>query len=248
MLAGGPNLVNATFLPTAVTTPEGAAGSYDQNWGGAFVWASVDAASYSQIGQITAAARMGVLTAGIAAFSGANPDGAHTLAVDLVMSRGSLQSVIASEAANADTLCYAGGELLSFQNATLTGGNAYNLTTLYRGLYGTAAAAHSAGAPFVRLDGAVLKYDLPAAWIGVPIYLKFQSYNVFGNALEDISECAAFTYTPVGSGVLGSISQALLLGTSLDFGLASAAVTSSDDWGVASDSLATPVDLGLASS
>jgi hypothetical protein len=63
-----------------------------------------------------------------------------------------------------------------------------------------AAAAHSNGAPFTRLDNAIFQYNLPAAFIGDPLFLKFQSFNIFGQSVEDLSECAVYTYTPSGAG------------------------------------------------
>ena len=71
------------------------------------------------------------------------------------------------------------------QTATLTSANNYALTTLYRGLYGSAIAAHSSGAQFARLDNAVFKYDLPAQYVGRTLYIKLQSFNVFGGGVED---------------------------------------------------------------
>ncbi len=96
--------------------------------------------------------------------------------------------------------------MLSYQTATLTGTGLYNLTILYRGLYGTTAAAHASGAQFVRLDGGVFQYDLPQAYVGVPITVKLQSFNIWGGGLQDISTCTAYSYTPVGTGfpLLGS--------------------------------------------
>ena len=64
------------------------------------------------------------------------------------------------------TLSLVDGELVAYENATLTGGNAYSLTGLARGLSGSAPAYHSTGAPFARLDGAIVKYDLPANLVG----------------------------------------------------------------------------------
>ncbi len=144
------------------------------------------------------------------------------------------------------TLCLVDNELLAYAGATLTGTNAYNLTYLYRGLYGTSAVAHSNGAPFTRVDSAVFQYPLPPAFIGIPLFLKFQSFNIFGQSVEDLSECAVYTYMPTGYGSpIGPVTQALIIGTNLDFGLVSAAVSETDQWGIVTDGfiLAT-VDLG----
>jgi hypothetical protein len=137
---------------------------------------------------------------------------------------------------------------LSFVTATLTGTNAYDLTTLYRGLYGTVAAAHSSGALFAQLNGAVFKYNLPAAYIGVMLYVKLQSFNIFGMGVEDLSECTAYSYIPVGSGApIGPVTQALLLGQNIDFGLVTDSVVESDGFGLVQDTvLAASVGLGTA--
>ena len=68
-------------------------------------------------------------------------------------------------------------------------------------MYGTTAAAHSTAAAFARLDGAVARYALPANFIGQTVYLKFPSFNVFGGGLEDLSNCAVYSYVPSGAGV-----------------------------------------------
>jgi hypothetical protein len=34
----------------------------------------------------------------------------------------------------------------------------------------------------------------------VPLFLKFQSFNIFGQSVEDLSECAVYPYTPSGAG------------------------------------------------
>ena len=100
------------------------------------------------------------------------------------------------------------------------------------------------GASFARLDGAVVKYDLPQTWIGQTIYLKFQSFNVFGGGVQDLSTCAVYSYQPTGASALQSVTQALLIGTALDFGSVSAPVSQSDDWGTATSTPAAFVDLG----
>ncbi len=87
-------------------------------------------------------------------------------------------------------------ELLTYETATLTSSNAYNLTGLARGLGGSVAAAHSGGAPFARLDGAIAQYDLPANFIGQTLYFKFQSFNVFGQGAQDLSTCATYAFSP----------------------------------------------------
>ena len=237
--------VNASVAINGVTTPEGVAGNADPNWGGANVWLSTDGSTYNQAGQVLGASRQGALNASLPAPSG-EPDTVNTLGVSLAESGGALSSGTALDAQNGITLCLVDNELLSYVTATLVLTNVYNLTTLYRGQYGTSAVAHSSGAPFVRVDGLIFQYALPASFIGVPIYVKLQSFNAFGLAVEDLSECQVFTYTPSGAGSpLGPVTTALVAGSSLDFGAVSAVVSETDQWGVVTDGIMLArVDLG----
>lgn len=172
-----------------------------QYWGGCMVYVSADSgASYQNIGRVDSPARQGKLTANIAAYGGANPDTVNTAAVTLLMSKGELQSVSSTEAANETTLCYLGGEFIAFETATLTGTNAYDLTDLYRGLHGTTPGAHTTGAPFARLDENIFGYTLPVDYVGIPLKFKFPSFNIWGAALQDLSDCDEFDYTPDGNG------------------------------------------------
>ena len=171
------------------------------NWGGAFVWVSTDGTTYTQIGNVENPARMGKTSSILATYASANPDTAHTVDVDLTESAGSLQSVSATDAANAVTLCYLGGELISFRDATLISANKYTLGgQLYRGLYGSVIGAHAANSDFARLDEAIFKYDLPPQYIGQTLYFKFQSYNIYGRGTQDLTACTAYTFAPAGAG------------------------------------------------
>jgi hypothetical protein len=239
-------VTNASLATSGIATPEGAVGTADPNWGGAFVWISTDGTTYGKVGQVSAPARQGVLTAPLPAPPGANPDNTNTLSVSLIESGGVLANATTADAQNGVTLCLVDNELLAYATAALTGPNAYNLTYLYRGLYGTAAAAHSSGALFARVDSAVFQYPLPAAFIGVPLFLKFQSFNIFGRAIEDLSECAVYPYTPSGVGSpVGPVTKSLKLGQNQDFRLVTVAVTETDQWGVVTDGvLLASIDLG----
>jgi hypothetical protein len=221
-------------------------------WGGANVWISVDNMSYQQVAQITQYCRQGVLTANTAAATGF--DTTNTVAVNFTESfvpppsATTLDSASSALAARQGaTLSLVDQELISYQNATLTSTANYALTDIERGLGGTIGAAHSTGAPFCRLDGAIVKYDLPANLIGIELYFKFQSFNVFGLGLQDLSTCTVYTYTPAGVGVAHPIAAQLQSGVSLDLGLVTAAVTVSDDFGqVVSDPVIDIIDLGTA--
>lgn len=226
----------------------GTSGFADPNWGGANVWISTDGASYANVGAISGPAAQGVLTASLSGSAG-SPDTADTLAVNVAESGATLATATDLQAQLAATLCIVDNELVSYATSTLTAANRYSLTRLYRGLYGSTITAHSVGAPFACLNGsAIFKYDLPTQFIGVTLYVKLQSFNVFGAGLQDLSGCAAYTYKPVGSGVFGPVASSLSLGFNLDYALASGGVNESDDFGLASDPYVSTIDMGLASS
>lgn len=196
------SLAGAAQVWAAVSGGDGTNDNPD--WGGCFVWVSTDDATYQQIGEITEPARMGKTTGALASYGGVNPDTVHSVGVNLAESNGSLIGVSDTDAANGATLSYLGGELLSPRDATLTSVNHYTLGgKLYRGLYGTTAGAHLSGVDFARLDAAIFKYALPPQYIGQLLYFKFQSYNIFGGAVQDLSTCTAYTFTPAGSGYGG---------------------------------------------
>jgi len=132
----------------------------------------------------------------------------------------------------ANTLCIVDGELISYETATLTSANNYSLTAIYRGLYGTASAAHSSGALFARLDNTVFKYDLPAQYVGQTLSIKLQSFNVFGAGLQDIAGCAVYTYTPTGVAIDHPVAEAILVsGGAWDFGSVTQSAGNQDDFG-----------------
>jgi hypothetical protein len=220
----------------------GVADVADPNWGGAYVWLSLDNITYSQVATITQPLRQGLLTAALPAASGW--DTLDTLSVNLARSGGVLSGASAVGAQQGVTLSLVDSELLAYESAVLSGASAYALTNLQRGLYTTSATSHASGAPFARLDGAVVKYDLPAGYIGQLLYFKFQSFNIFGAGTQSLASCAAYSYTPSGVGALGPVAQSLAAGTSLDYGLVGASVSETDDFGDLSSPYVTTIDLG----
>jgi len=199
------------FEPSAALTGTGAQiwvgasggmhGVVDKNWGGADVWLSVDGGNgYTNIGTIDAAARQGVLTVALPAWTGAGADTTNALMVNLAESGGQLGNATPADADAGRTLCWVDGEILAFATAMLVGSNGYTLTYLDRGLYGTTASAHNAGSLFCRLDDALFKYDLPQEYVGTPIFLKMPSFNVFGGGAQTLDEAVAYSLTPTGNG------------------------------------------------
>jgi hypothetical protein len=234
-------LVGAT-AQVWIAASGGSGGVADPNWGGANIWLSIDGTTYNQIGQIVGPARQGVLSSSLPSFTGANPDTADTLALNMAESSGVLATATDLDAQLANTLCIVDSELVSYATATLTSANHYSLTYLYRGLYGTTIASHSSGAPFARLDSTVFEYDLPAQYVGKTLYIKLQSFNVFGGGVQDLSTCTAYAYTPTGIAVDHPVARAMQVGASMDFGLVTQSVGMQDDFGVP---FTLPVELNV---
>lgn len=172
----------------------------DPNWGGAIVWLSTDDTQYIQIGTITEVSRMGILSADLATYVGVNPDTTHTLSVDLSMSAGELELEASPfDASTGSNLCYVDGEFISFEVPTLTSSYEYDLTNLYRGMSGSTVGAHLTGTDFVFLDDAIFKYSLPPEYIGIPLYLKFQSQNIFDLTSEELADVPSYMFSPDGA-------------------------------------------------
>lgn len=167
------------------------------NWGSAEVWVSFDDASYKRVGVVEGPARHGVLSAPLT--TGADPDTANTLAVDLSAARGELVSGTLADRDDLRTLCYVDGELIAFQTATLTAANKYNLTSLRRGAHGTPVGLHNTDSKFARIDGAIFKYAYEATDIGKTLYVKLRSINTFGGGAEELATLTAYTHTIVGA-------------------------------------------------
>ena len=220
----------------------GVAGVADPNWGGAYVWASLDNLTYAQIAAIAQPARQGFLSAPLAAAAGW--DVANSLSVNMAESAGVLNGATDAAAQAGVTLALVDNELLAYANATLSGANAYNLTRMQRGMFGSAGAAHAVGASFARLDGSIARYNLPANYIGQTLYLKFQSFNVFGAGVQSLAACIAYVYTPTGAGSSDPIAAQLASGLPLDLGLVSVAASVFDDFSSITAAPTGAVDLG----
>ncbi|MGD9614241.1 MAG: hypothetical protein AB7H90_11390 [Alphaproteobacteria bacterium] len=176
------------------------------DWGGCQVWLSIDNATYALAGTIYRGARQGTLTADLP--SHPDPDVTSTLSVDLTQSQGQLLSGTQADADNFVTLCYVDGELISYRTATLTAAHGYDLTYLRRGVYGTAINAHAIGSSFARFgpsDPSLFRYRYPGNFVGQTIHVKLPAFNIFGQALQDLSELAADTYTLTGAGAVAAV-------------------------------------------
>lgn len=171
-------------------------------WGGCKIYVSEDGTSYSFVDTVNSLNRIGMLSAGLP--SSVDPDTTDTLSVDMTISGGELVSVTMTQADQFVSLSavvdQAGTmELISFETATLTALNRYDLTYLRRGVYGTAIAAHAVGSEFNYLGSSgIYNYQYPAQYAGKLIYFKFASFNTQGNQLQDLSQCKAYSFTVPG--------------------------------------------------
>ena len=183
----------------------------DENWGGCNVWASMDGDKYTQLGTIEGQARLGTLAAALP--TGSDPDTADSLVVNLVPGSAGLESGTQADADQGNTLCYVDGELIAYSACAITGTDQYTAGTyLRRGQMGSSIGAHAAGSNFMRLDTAVLKYTYDPSWYGKTVYLKFQSFNRFGNSAQDMSTLTPVMFTVPGQnpGAFSASSGAVL--------------------------------------
>lgn len=192
-------------------------------WGGCFVWASYDGENYQRVGEIIGPARMGVTTAVLPAVT-PNPTGAQTidtvdtLSVNLFESAGVLSSGTQADAIALNTICYVGGEIVSYATAQLTAASKYDLSYLVRGAYGTEAeiAAWPVGTPFARLDGSIFSIAFDQSRIGATLYLKFQSFNIYQGGQQSLADCAVYPYAITGAAIASPLPNVTNLRTVFD--------------------------------
>jgi len=226
----------ATFTEEGLDPPLGVEGTGDPYYGGCYVWVSSDGASYQQIGAVYSQSQTGSLVA--------NESGG-TINVSLVESGGTLEPYSAAAAAAGLSLCLVDQELLAYETAVLTAPSTYTLGGLVRPLYHTTQVTHLAGDRFAFLNhNALLKWDVPLGLIGETLYFKFQSFNVFRNALQDLATCKVYTYTPSVDASSGLTVARFNAGFTVDLGLITEIKTQNDDLGTLTDPIAGEADLG----
>jgi hypothetical protein len=170
----------------------------DPLYGGCRVWLSLDGTNYKAEGIIYGSSRYGTTTAALAA-APRGTDTTNTLALAL-RANGQMQSASTTDRDKGTTLLNVGGEYLAYATATLTSVNNYNLTSLNRGLYGTASGLHASGAAWVRVDDAIaILKDLDLTLIGQTIYIKLTAFNTYQTGEQDLSAVSAYTYTITGN-------------------------------------------------
>ena len=84
-----------------------------------------------------------------------------------------------------------------------------------RGCLGTPIGAHAAGATFVRLDSAIFDFPFLATNTGKTAFVKFQSFNQWGQAETPLTNCNAYPFvsSPYGSSAPGASAWTAIGGT-----------------------------------
>ena len=220
-LSSGDRLVNAFAhpgnsdavmfeAPYALTLAQGNVGNQiwvgvngaSTDWGSCNVWVSQDENKYLNIGNVPNPARLGV-TETISFGVTADPDTTTDLVVKLIGNSAPLESGTTLDADSGTTLCWVGGEIISYSTCTLTGPETFTMSGSYirRGQKTTNITTHLAGTQFLRLDQSVLKYTYDPTWIGTTLYFKFQSVNRFGNMAQDLNTITPIEFTVAGNTV-----------------------------------------------
>ena len=150
-----------------------------KNWGGAHVWVSDSDNSSRYIGTVHGQARAGTLVGSISSTD---------TEMEIALRHGELVSGTLQDALRGNTVCFVGGEYISYEKAELLPNGHYKLSGLVRGQYGIEAMNHDDGAEFCRLDASLFKYKYRDEDVRKSILVKLTSLNMFGAAEEDISE------------------------------------------------------------
>jgi hypothetical protein len=188
------------------------------NYGGCVVNVSTDGGtSYSPIGRVAGNSEMGV-TYSADYPNHANPDATNTLHVDLTESDAELISYTSGQQTQLIPIALldgggsgsAGGytttlpyEIVCYKTTTLAAAHKYTVSpTILRGQLGSVPADHSIGSAFVDLSNpnTVFKTTVPSGNIvGNTLYFKFQTFNQYGSAIQDISDCTPYTFALTGA-------------------------------------------------
>ncbi|MGC8518460.1 MAG: phage tail protein, partial [Steroidobacteraceae bacterium] len=182
------------FLTNGVAEVWIGVGGSGPNWGGANILVSLDDVSYSKIGTVAPGCRYGELTAALAD-STADPDTTDSFSVSLYAG-GTLSGGTDADADNLATLMLIDQELVAYSSTILNGDGTYTLGNGYlrRQCYQTAHAAHAIGAPWIRVDNSVFRWQVDPSWVGQTVYIKIQPWNLYGGGLVSESDLTPITY------------------------------------------------------
>jgi hypothetical protein len=160
-------------------------------WAGCDVYISRDGTSYEFLQTYAREATYGSITDAL----GVTADPMTTAIRVALNGRMGLLGCSATEADQFVTMSLIGDEVVSYQTAALVSEGTYDLgTRVRRGGYGTAIKSHAAGTKFVRLDENILRIPVDPSQIGTTIYVKFQSFNCFGQGGRTLDQETAYSY------------------------------------------------------
>lgn len=197
-----------------------AAAGYDDNYGGCEIWIASDNNTFTKAGVIAGSSRVGnvIELSGIPAVQAfpvppTTQPNTQQYSVEVV---GLLQSVSSSDWLALNTACFFDdgtnsgiGEVIAYQNATLTLSgstvNDYDLDTLIRGAYNSTIMAHPYLSKFTRMDNSVALLDFSQDRIGQTLYVKLLAFNIYGNAVQDLSAVTSHAYVVKGTSLLAPI-------------------------------------------
>ena len=100
----------------------------------------------------------------------------------------------AEDAENCLCDVWVNGECMAYTGSELIGYNTYRLTGLLRGRYGTRKAAHGENSAFAVLDDAIFYMSLPKTLKDKTVYLKFLSFNTFGNEQQQLDDVPYYSH------------------------------------------------------
>ena len=170
-----------------------------QLWGGCNIWLSYqEDGNYSQIGTVKATARIGVTTADLPLVGGSVTGQTIDQTEDSAVDRRKAQAAASLSGTQADAAalnnrCYVGRRDHSLRDGRRRpGAYEYNLCYLVRGVYGTEDEIidHPAGSKICADRRRVLLRPWPIrAESTNTVYLKFQSFNVYGGGTQSLADC-----------------------------------------------------------
>lgn len=138
-------------------------------WSGALLSVSIDnGISFTDIATVSKTANMGYATTAILAEQKNYPS-RQTLTVSLPNTPDAVTYDVMMRYRNRALI---GTEIIQFQTVTPLGGDLYQLGGIIRGLYDTAAAAHTVGERFIILDSSVSFIRVPRAMIGQLLQIR----------------------------------------------------------------------------
>ena len=159
------------------------------DWGGCDVFASTKDGAYELYGRHNRSSNYGYITSAMTS-SSTTVDVQFTNVDTVEILEGS-----ATDAENCLTDIWINGECMAYTGSTLIGLNAYRLTGLIRGKYGTAAVSHAINDGFAVLDGGLFSVQLTKQLMDKTLYLKFPSFNVFGNSNQQLNDVEYYNHT-----------------------------------------------------